>query len=139
MAGRMRQYNLDPELERWTNTVIGAAIEVHRILGPGHLEAMYIAAMCVEFTLRNIPFDRQHHVRLTYKNVTIGEGFVDLLVAGMLVVELKAVVELLPVHEAQVISYLKLTSCKLGLLINFNVPMLKDGIRRLVHPSVLNA
>ena len=139
MHGRMYKHDLGPEIEEWTNRFISAAIEVHRALGPGYLEAVYLTALCLELTARQIPFKRQHHVNLTYRDVVIGKGFCDLLIADMIVVELKAVAELSPVHEAQLISYLKMTGCKLGLLINFNVPILKDGLRRLVHPSVLRS
>jgi len=113
--------------------VIGAAIEVHRQLGPGLLESTYETCLAHELTLRELPFMRQKPVPVIYKSVTLDAGFrVDLLVADKVVVELKAVETLLPVHKAQVLTYLKLTGCKLGLLINFNVPVLKNGIKRLV-------
>lgn len=122
----------DPQLDRPAHQVIGAAIEVHRQLGPGFLESVYEEAMCVELTLREIAFSRQPPVVVDYKGQPIGQGRLDLLIAECLVVELKAVDTLSPIHSAQMISYLRMTNRKLGLLINFNVAMLKDGIRRIV-------
>lgn len=113
--------------------VIGAAIEVHRHLGPGYLESVYQQAMEIELTLRQIPFERQKGVGVEYKGTMVGEGKLDLLVGEELIVELKAVESLAPVHKAQVISYLKQTGLHLGLLINFNVVVLKDGIQRVVR------
>jgi len=112
--------------------VIGAAIEVHRALGPGYLECVYEDALCVELELNGIPFKRQVALAVKYKGKCVGEGRLDLLVADQLVVELKAVEDLLSIHRAQVISYLKATGRELGLLINFNVPILKDGVKRVV-------
>ena len=120
------------EVNRLTGEVIGAAIEVHRVLGPGLLESVYEEALCVELALRNIPFVRQPSVDLSYKGHPIGKGRLDLLVDNALVVELKSVETLTAVHKAQLISYLKTTGYSLGLLINFNVPVLKDGIVRTV-------
>lgn len=116
-----------------SNRVIGAAIEVHRTLGPGFLEGMYERALCVELELRDIPFERQASLRLRYKGREVGAGRVDLLVGGDLVVELKAVQVLAPVHRAQVIAYLRALRKRLALLINFNVLSLKDGLTRIVH------
>jgi len=116
-----------------SGAVIGAAIEVHRALGPGLLESAYEACLAYELTERDIPFERQKPIPILYKGVALDAGFrADLLVDGLVVVELKAVDALAPVHEAQVLTYLKLTGCKLGLLINFNVPILKHGLKRLV-------
>lgn len=112
--------------------VIGAAIEVHRLLGPGYLEEIYGRALQVEFRLRGIPFEAQKTVGVEYKGQAVGEGRLDFLVGGCLVVELKAVEGLAPIHTAQVISYLKATGVVLGLLINFNVVLLKHGLRRIV-------
>lgn len=120
------------ELDRLAHAVIGAAIEVHRVLGPGYLESVYEEAMCVELRSRGIPFARQPSFAVAYKNNPIGKSMLDLLVGGVLVVELKAVERLMPIHSAQVISYLKATGHHLGLLINFNVRILKDGIRRII-------
>ena len=115
-----------------TGKIIGAAIEVHRHLGPGFLESVYEEALCVELELRKIPFDRQRPIGVDYKGHSVGQGRLDLLVGDKLLVELKAVDRLAPIHNAQVISYLKATHLHLGLLINFNVPLLKDGIRRVI-------
>ena len=123
------------ELDRLAHAVIGAAIEVHRSLGPGFLESVYEEALCIELDVRRIPFERQWPVAVNYKGHPVGEGRLDLLVGGMLVVELKAVEGVAPIHVAQVMSYLKATGHRLGLLINFNVPFLKSGIKRIVLSS----
>ena len=120
------------EVDALANKVIGAAIEVHRALGPGYLESIYEEALSIELELRSIPFKRQVSFCLRYKEKEIAEGRLDLLVEDGLIVELKAVDSFAPIHSAQVISYLKATGKNLGLLINFNVPVLKQGIRRLV-------
>jgi len=122
----------DQELDRLAHEVIGAAIEVHRQLGPGLPESVYEEALCIELTLRGMPFVRQPIVAVSYKGRPVGESRLDLLVGGCLIVELKAVEALAPIHSAQVISYLRMTSHRLGLLINFNISMLKDGIKRIV-------
>ena len=121
-----------PELNRLTELFIGAAIEVHRHLGPGLLESVYEEALCVELALRDVPFERQPSVELVYKGHRVGQGRLDLLIDGQLIVELKAVEALNEVHRAQVISYLKTTGRTLGLLINFNVPVLRSGIKRII-------
>jgi GxxExxY protein len=120
------------EVDDLANAVIGAAIEVHKHLGPGYLESVYEEALAVELKLRGIPYVRQHPVSVTYKDFSIGEGRVDLLVGNKLIVELKAVENILPIHKSQIISYLKAASLPLGLLINFNVRMMRDGIQRIV-------
>lgn len=114
------------------NKVIGAAIEVHRTLGTGCLESVYEEALCVELNLQGILHRAQVTFALNYKNHKVGEGRLDLLIEDELIVELKAVDSLAPIHSAQIISYLKATGKNLGLLINFNVPLLKDGIKRIV-------
>ena len=112
--------------------VIGAAIEVHKILGPGLLESAYEECLCHELELRAIPFERQKELPLEYKGVALDCGYrLDLVVANKLILELKTCEALEPIHEAQLLTYLKLTGIKLGLLINFNVPVLKEGIKRL--------
>lgn len=121
-----------PRVEETANIVIGAAIEVHRLLGPGYLENVYEQALAVELKLRGVPFARQVVFALDYKGHAVGEGRLDFLVDDRLIVELKAVDALVPIHIAQAISYLKATKHRLALLINFNVPVLKDGIRRVV-------
>lgn len=131
--GRTRQVQEPtPEEDRLAHEVIGAAIEVHRVLGPGLLESIYEEALCIELQERRIAFVRQPTVELQYKGCAVGKGRLDLLVGGQVVVELKAVDALADVHLAQVISYLRTTGHRLGLLINFNVPFLRDGIKRLV-------
>ena len=113
--------------------VIGAAIEVHRHLGPGFLESVYEEALCVELRLRKIPFERQRPAKVEYKGEYVGEeGRLDLLVDDRLIVELKAVREVAPIHRAIVVSYLKATKKNLALLINFKVSCLKDGVQRVV-------
>lgn len=125
----------DPELDALAHTVIGAAIEVHRRYGPDLDEALYEAAMEVELKLRGVPFQSQVWVEVDYKGVVIGKRRIDLIVGERLVVERKAVEQLTPLHKAQVKTYLKITRLKLGLLINFNVILLKEGIKRIIHHS----
>jgi GxxExxY protein len=123
-----------PEADRWAREAIGAAIEVHRILGPGHLEEVYEEAMAVEMKLRGIPFQRQVPIDVIYKGVPVGKGRIDFIVAEMLVVEIKACAALVAIHGVQVESYLATTKHVLALLLNFNVVKLKDGgIRRIVR------
>lgn len=115
-----------------TEKIIGAAIEVHRELGPGLLESAYEAALAYELTLQGLQIERQKEQPVRYKGIWIETGFrIDVVVEGQVVVELKAIDSLLPIHEAQILTYLKLSNCRLGLLINFNVPLLKQGIKRL--------
>lgn len=122
----------DQELDRLAHTVIGAAVEVHRTLGPGFLESVYESALTIELELRGVAVERQKPVSLMYKGRSVGDARPDLLVEGALVVELKAVECLAPIHKAQVISYLKALRLPLGLLMNFNVRLLKDGIERVI-------
>jgi GxxExxY protein len=122
----------DKALDEVASRVVDAAFEVHRSLGPGLHDSVYEHALSVELTLRSIRFQRQVPLPVTYKRVAIGEACLDFLVEERLVVEVKAATSLLPVDLAQVLSYLKLSDCHLALLINFNVPMLRHGIRRLV-------
>jgi len=119
------------ELSLCTEQIIGAAIEVHKALGPGLLESAYEECLCRELAVRSVPFERQRPLPVEYKGTRLGCGYrLDLLVAGNVVVEIKSLSAIEPVHEAQLLTYLKLGGWKLGLLINFNVPVLKDGIRR---------
>ena len=122
----------DEEEDALAHAVIGAAIEVHRHLGPGYLESVYEDALAIELTLRRIPFERQMPIAVNFKGHPVGEGRLDFLVCGRLIVELKAIDELAPIHRAQVLSYLRTTKLTLGLLINFNVKTLKDGIKRVI-------
>lgn len=125
----------EPEenLDKLTHDEISAAIEVHRRLGPGYLESVYQAALEVQLTLQSIPFECQRPVGITYKGHPVGDGRLDFLINGQLIVELKAVDALAEVHKAQVISYLKATNLHLGLLINFNVTVLKNGVKRVIR------
>ena len=121
------------EINQLTREIIGAAIEVHSALGPGLLESAYEECMCRELSLRTIPFQRQVPLPLEYKGVRLDCGYqLDLLVAELVVVELKSVEALMPIHEAQLLTYLKLDGWNVGLLINFNVPLLRDGLKRVV-------
>ena len=114
--------------------IIGAAIEVHKKLGPGLLESAYEECLCCEMQLRGIEFKRQVPLSLNYKGIVLDCGYrLDLLVEDKVIVELKSIEGLEPIHEAQMLTYLKLRNAWLGLIINFNVIMLKDGVRRLVN------
>ncbi len=116
-----------------TREIIAAAMEIHRSLGPGLLESVYQACLCHELELRKLPFRQQVDIPITYKGVKLECGYrIDLIVSDKVIVELKAVQEVLPVHEAQLLTYLHLTGLRIGLLINFNVAALKNGIRRRV-------
>ena len=122
---------INEDMNDLTYAIIGAAMEVHRMLGPGLLESIYEEALCIELGERGIPFERQKQVSISYKGHSIGNGYVDILVANKVIVELKAVERLMGLHEAQVLTYLKITQLRLGLLINFNTRILKQGIKRL--------
>lgn len=116
-----------------TQDILGAAIEVHRTLGPGLLESAYETALCQELSLRSIPFQRQVELPLKYKGIALGTPFrMDLVISDAVVVEIKAIEQHIPVHECQLRTYLRLSGHRVGLLINFNVPFLRDGIIRRV-------
>jgi GxxExxY protein len=122
------------ELNAITEQIIGAAMEVHRALGPGLLESAYEACLIYELVRRTLRVEQQKPMPVIYKGVHLDVGYrLDVLVEGKVIAELKPVEQLLPIHEAQLLSYLKLSGCHVGLLINFNVPILKQGIRRLVN------
>ena len=122
-----------PDLNPLSNQVIGAAIEVHRCLGPGLLESAYERSIWRELEIRGIPCRRQVDVPVTYKGIELGTHYrVDLIVDDRIIVELKAVDRLTAVHDAQLLTYLRLMNLRLGLLINFNVPALRHGVRRRV-------
>jgi GxxExxY protein len=130
--------NQDPEsvekANRLSKQIIGAALEVHRHLGPGLLESAYEACLCHELSLLGIAFEHQLPLPISYKGIEIDAAYrLDLLVGGLVIVELKSVDRLEPIHEAQLLTYLRLAHVWLGLLINFNVVLLKNGIKRLVH------
>jgi len=117
-----------------TGNIIGAAIEVHKVLGPGLLESTYEECLCHELALRNISYQRQVTIPLDYKGMRLECGYrLDLLVESCVLVEMKACESIQPIHEAQLLTYLKLANLKLGLLINFNVPVLKEGIKRIAN------
>ena len=116
-----------------THEVIGGAIDVHRALGPGLLESAYEECLCYELSLRGLAFKRQVELPIVYKGVRLDCGYrIDLLVADAVVVELKSIEGILPVHQAQLLTYLRLSGKRVGLLINFNVDVLKNGIVRMV-------
>ncbi|HXQ39318.1 MAG TPA: GxxExxY protein [Anaerolineales bacterium] len=126
--------NAVPLLEKeLTDKIIGASIEVHKVLGPGLLESAYQVCMEHESKLRTIPYERLVNLPLNYKGINLDAGYViDLVYDKRVIVELKAVERVIPVHEAQLLTYMRLTKIRVGLLINFNVPVLKDGIYRRV-------
>jgi len=122
------------DINKLTWEVIGAAIEVHKTLGPGLLESVYEECLCRELQLCEISYERQKSLPVEYKGEMLDCGYrLDLMVEDRLIVELKSCEELQPIHEAQLLTYLKLTNKKIGLLINFNVPVLKDGIKRMAN------
>ena len=130
----LQNKNAVPLLEKdLTDKIIGAAIEVHRTLGPGLLESAYQVCMEHECKLQKISFERQVDLPLNYKGIDLDAGYlIDLIFDKRVIVELKAVERVIPVHEAQLLTYMKLTGIRVGLLLNFNVPVLKDGIYRRV-------
>ena len=116
-----------------THSIIGAAIDIHRSLGPGLLEAVYEECLAKEFSLRNIPFERQKPIPLVYRDLKLECGYrLDFLVNRSVIVEIKSIEALAPIHDSVMLTYLRLGEVPLGLLINFNVPVLKDGIKRFV-------
>ena len=137
----MRMAQGERELGRFwdrTETVIGALIEVHRSLGPGLMESAYEACVCAELSERGLPFELQRPLPVMYKGVHVDCGYrLDLVVGDCILIELKAVERLLPIHQAQVITYLRLSQLPVGLLVNFNTLVLRSGLRRLTpdHPK----
>ncbi len=124
---------MSEEKDPLTALVIGAAIEVHRIMGPGLLESVYQRCLEIELRLRGCPVEPQVRLPMTYKGTALGDDLVmDLYFPDRLVVELKAVEKIIPVHEAQLLTYLRLSKVRVGLLINFNVPVLVNGLKRMV-------
>ena len=126
------EYTEKEEVSTLTGKIIGAAIEIHRALGPGLLESAYETCLIYELRLRKLKVEPQKSMPVFYKDVMLDCGYrVDLVVENQVIVEIKSVNSLVPIHEAQLLSYLKLSDCKIGLLINFNVKILKEGIRRI--------
>jgi GxxExxY protein len=123
---------LDAETEELITEVIGCAIAVHKSLGPGFLESIYKKAMCIELNAHGLPYERERSVSVTYRGIEIRGQRVDFIVANRIVIELKAVARLDQIHEAQLISYLRTTKVRAGLLFNFRVPYLPQGMRRIV-------
>jgi len=122
------------DLNKLSSTIIGAAMEVHQILGPGLLESAYEECLCKELDLRGISFDRQKPLSLEYKGDKLDCGYrLDIVVGNSIILELKACEEIEPIHKAQLLTYLKLSKLSLGLLLNFNVPLMRDGIVRIVN------
>jgi len=122
------------EEDRLSKEIIGAAIEVHRHLGPGMLESAYEKCLCKELEIRNIEFEKQKPLAVVYKGITLDCGYkLDVVVEGKVILELKSVNKFESIHDAQLLTYLKIADLKLGILINFNVPVLKDGIKRIVN------
>ncbi len=117
---------------RVTDHILAAAFKVHSVLGPGLLERLYEEALAYELTRRGVPFERQKRVRVRYEDIEVGEQVIDLLVADLVIVELKSVEKVLDVHLATLVSYMRATRMPLGLIINFNTPSLKSGIYRRV-------
>ena len=121
-------------LNKITETIIGAAIDVHRALGPGLLESAYEACMVYDLIQSSLKVEQQKPLSVVYREVKLECGYrLDLMIENEVIVEIKSVEKLLPIHKAQLMSYLKLSDCKVGLLINFNVEILKDGIQRVVN------
>ncbi|MFH0988669.1 MAG: GxxExxY protein [bacterium] len=122
----------DEAIDELAHRVIGAAIEVHRILGPGFLESVYEEALCAELTIRSLSFKRQVPISIEYKGHCVGEGRIDLIIHDKIIIELKAVEAFAPIHMAQLLSYLRATGIQLGLLINFQAALLREGLKRIV-------
>ena len=122
------------DINELTGKIIGAAIEVHKSLGPGLLESAYEECLCYELDTRKISYERQKSLPVVYKGVRLDCGYrLDIVVANKVIIEIKACDSLQPIHEAQLLTYLRLAGIKVGLLMNFNVPVLKEGIRRMAN------
>jgi GxxExxY protein len=122
------------DINQLSSRVIGAAIEVHKAIGPGLLESAYETCLCHELTLREIKFEKQKPLGICYKDVSLDAGYrLDVVVEDTIILELKSCEKLEPIHKAQLLTYLKLSRLNLGLLLNFNVPVMRDGIVRIVN------
>ncbi len=129
----MIKYSISHELEALAEKVVDAAFHVHKKLGPGLLESVYETCLCYELSLRKIPYLQQVTLPIIYQNVKLETGLrLDILVDDKIILELKAVEKMNPLYEAQLLTYLKLSGLRLGFLINFNVPLIKDGIKRMI-------
>lgn len=131
--GTMRKSDLPADIERVCHSVIGGAIEVHRLLGPGLLERHYERALHHELDRSGLRAERQVEIRVPYKDILLDSQVLDLVVEGRVVIELKSIDEIMPVHKAQLLSYLRLADLPVGLLINFNKAVLKDGLHRILN------
>jgi GxxExxY protein len=134
--------NENEKLNKITETIISGAINVHRTLGPGLLESAYEACMVFELTQAGLKVEQQKPLPIVYREVKLECGYrLDLMIENEVIIEIKSIEKLMPIHQAQLLSYLKLSECKVGLLINFNVKVLKDGIKRVVNnfPDSLRA
>lgn len=135
---RRARLRLHPDLNRLSGRLVDAAFQVHSTVGPGLLESVYEACLSAELRHQRIPFARQVGIDFRYRDVEIESGLrLDFIVDSHIIVELKAVEGLLPVHVAQLASYLRLSNKPLGLLINFNVPQIRDGIKRIINPDYM--
>jgi len=124
---------LPPDLDPLSRVIVDSAFKVHKTLGPGLLESVYEHCLCHEFRCRGVPFQSQLSLPVLYDGVSVETGLrIDLIVDGRIIVELKATEVMHPIYTAQLLTYLKLTGIRLGLLINFNVPLIRDGIRRII-------
>lgn len=130
----MSKVVIPEDVETLATAVVNAAFAVHRTLGPGLLESAYEQCLAVELSVAGIPFERERPLPLVYRGHTIDTAYrLDLIVGGKLLVELKAIEAIAPIHQAQVVTYLRLLRLPLGLLINFNVPLIRDGIQRILN------
>jgi GxxExxY protein len=123
---------LDADLEELVHRTIGCCLRVHSELGPGLLERIYVRAICLELPAAGLPFEHRKRVPVFYRGRLLCEQVLDVVVDGRLVLEVKSVEQLAPVHQAQILSYLRASGIRVGLLMNFNVPVLKQGLRRIV-------
>ncbi|MBS1249636.1 MAG: hypothetical protein MAG431_01216 [Chloroflexi bacterium] len=129
----MSNYKPIPDkVEHLGKSLLDAAFEVHTVLGAGYLERIYEEALCHELSLRHVPFEQQKPITVPYKDLRIKGQRLDLIIGDLVIVELKAVESIHPIHQAQLMSYLKATDLRLGFILNFNVPHLKNGIKRIV-------
>ena len=122
------------DINRLSSTIIGAAIEVHKTIGPGLLESAYETCLCHELSLRKLKFEKQKRLNVQYKNVSLDAGYrLDMVVEDAIILELKSCEKIDPIHKAQLLTYLKLSGLNLGLLLNFNVPLMRGGVVRVIN------